>query len=73
MATQANLPIRLGFLLGTRRYYSNVAAFSVGVRLTIHVEKILQDDNLGVFDCRIQGDGVEVTAKLNVYQPPNTI
>jgi predicted hotdog family 3-hydroxylacyl-ACP dehydratase len=69
-AKQANEPIRLGFLLGTRRYNSNIAAFKVGARLTIRVEKIMQDDGLGVFDCRIQGDGVEVTANLNVYQPP---
>lgn len=70
MATQAGEPIRLGFLLGTRRYHSNVAAFKVGASLTIRVEKIMQDDNLGVFDCRIQGTDVEVTANLNVYQPP---
>lgn len=70
MARQAGEPIRLGFLLGTRRYSSNVAAFKVGATLTIQVKKIMQDDNLGVFDCRILGDGVEVTANLNVYQPP---
>ncbi|MFZ2404911.1 MAG: 3-hydroxylacyl-ACP dehydratase [Methylobacter sp.] len=70
MARQAGEPIRLGFLLGTRRYSSNVAAFKVGSALTIQVKKIMQDDNLGVFDCRILGEGVEVTANLNVYQPP---
>jgi len=69
-ARQANEPIRMGFLLGTRRYNSNVAAFKVGATLTIRVEKIMQDDGLGVFDCRIHGEGVEVTANLNVYQPP---
>ncbi|MFU8789760.1 MAG: 3-hydroxylacyl-ACP dehydratase [Methylobacter sp.] len=70
MAKQANEPIRLGFLLGTRHYSSTVAAFQVGSIVTIRVEKIMQDDNLGVFECRILGEGVEVTAKLNVYQPP---
>jgi predicted hotdog family 3-hydroxylacyl-ACP dehydratase len=70
MARRAGEPIRLGFLLGTRRYNSNVAAFKVGETLTVRVEKIMQDDNLGVFDCRILGEGVEVTANLNVYQPP---
>ncbi len=69
-ARQANEPIRLGFLLGTRRYSSNVAAFKVGAALTVRVERIIQDDGLGVFDCRIIGEGVEVTANLNVYQPP---
>jgi len=70
MARRVGEPIRLGFLLGTRRYTSNVAAFKVGATLTIWVKKIMQDDNLGVFDCRILGDGVEITANLNVYQPP---
>jgi len=73
-ARQANEPIRMGFLLGTRRYSSNVAAFKVGATLTIRAEKIMQDDGLGVFDCRIKGEAVEVTANLNVYQPPvNTL
>ena len=70
MARQADEPIRLGFLLGTRRYNSNVAAFKVGSTLTIWVKKIMQDNGLGVFDCRIQGEDVELTATLNVYQPP---
>ena len=70
MAKQVSEPIRLGFLLGTRRYNSNVAAFKVGSTLTIRVKNIMQDDNLAVFDCRILGGGVEVTANLNVYQPP---
>jgi predicted hotdog family 3-hydroxylacyl-ACP dehydratase len=69
-AKQANEPIRLGFLLGTRFYDSNVAAFEVGATLTIRVKKIIQDDGLGVFECRILGDGVDITANLNVYQPP---
>jgi predicted hotdog family 3-hydroxylacyl-ACP dehydratase len=70
MARRANESIRLGFLLGTRHYSSNVAAFKVGSTLTIRVKKIIQDDSLGVFECRIQGADVEVKANLNVYQPP---
>jgi predicted hotdog family 3-hydroxylacyl-ACP dehydratase len=70
MARRAGEPVKLGFLLGTRRYNSNVAEFKVGSTIKVRVEKIIQDDRLGVFDCRIQGDGVLVTANLNVYQPP---
>ncbi|MDD5580771.1 MAG: hotdog family protein [Methylobacter sp.] len=77
MAKMAGEPIKLGFLLGTRRYSSNVAEFKVGSKLTVRVKKIIQDDTLGVFDCRIygtdhepgQGINVEVSANLNVYQP----
>lgn len=70
MAKIAGNPIKLGFLLGTRRYKSNVAGFKVGSTLTVRAEKIMQDERLGVFDCRIQGDGVEISANLNVYEPP---
>ena len=70
MAKRAGEPIRLGFLLGTRRYNSNVAEFKVGSTLTVHVKKIIQNDNLGAFECMIQGVDVDVRANLNVYQPP---
>ncbi len=72
-AKQAGEPIRLGFLLGTRRYNSNVASLAVGSRLTVTVEKIMQDEQLGVFECRIRGENVEIAANLNVYQPPDTL
>ena len=70
MAKQAGEPIRLGFLLGTRHYSSNVAEFKVGSTLTVRVKKIIQNDNLGAFECWIQGVDVKVSANLNVYQPP---
>jgi predicted hotdog family 3-hydroxylacyl-ACP dehydratase len=71
IAKQQGAAIKLGFLLGTRRYHSNVAVFNVGSTLTVRVEKIMQDETLGVFDCCIQGVGVEVRSLLNVYQPPH--
>lgn len=66
----AGEPIKLGFLLGTRRYTGNVAVFDVGTVLTIQVKIIIQDGKLGVFDCTIHGTGIEISAKLNVYQGP---
>lgn len=66
----AGKPIKLGYLLGTRRYSSNVPSFKVGATLKVHIKLIIQDDKLGVFDCRILGNGIEVTANLTVYQPP---
>jgi predicted hotdog family 3-hydroxylacyl-ACP dehydratase len=77
MAKKAGEPVKLGFLLGTRRYNSNVAEFKVGSRLTVRVKQVIQDDTLGVFDCEIYGINhepdqdmeVEVSANLNVYQP----
>lgn len=62
-------PIKLGYLLGTRSYISNVASFAVGTALTIQVKNIIQDEKLGVFACKIRGGGIETDANLNVYQP----
>lgn len=68
-AKQAGQPIRLGFLLGSRLLQSNVGTLPVGCKLAVTVEKIVQDEQLGVFDCRVSGDNIDISAKLNVYQP----
>jgi predicted hotdog family 3-hydroxylacyl-ACP dehydratase len=68
-AQLAGEPIKIGFLLGTRRYTSNVSSFAVGTHLTIHIKNIMQDEKLGVFDCKIIATDIEVTANLTVYQP----
>ncbi|MGR9053052.1 MAG: ApeP family dehydratase [Gammaproteobacteria bacterium] len=65
----AGKPIMLGFLLGTRRYQCNVGAFAVGTLLTIDAERVVEDQGLAVFDCRIEAEGIVASAKLNVYQP----
>lgn len=65
----AGQPIRPGYLLGTRRYNGNIGEFAVGTRLTVHVAKVAQDEQLGIFDCRILGENIEITARLNVYNP----
>jgi len=69
--------IRLGFLLGTRKYKPNVAHFPSGTKLLIKVEKLLIDAaGLSVFDCNIvaenQQEIVLAQAKINVYQPEDS-
>jgi predicted hotdog family 3-hydroxylacyl-ACP dehydratase len=72
MAKRVGGLVKVGFLLGTRHYSSNVAEFKVGSMLKVRVKKkIIQDNNLAAFECEIQGAGVEVRANLNVYQPPH--
>lgn len=73
MCKLAGKPLTPGFLLGTRRYQCNVAAFEVGSVMTVTVKRLIQDQGLGVFDCHLTGDGVEVSAKLSVYQPDQAI
>jgi predicted hotdog family 3-hydroxylacyl-ACP dehydratase len=74
-AFQRGEPVRVGFLLGSRRYACTVPAFAVGSVLNIHVRRALQGDNgLGAFDCRITDgqDGSELaSATITVFQPNN--
>jgi predicted hotdog family 3-hydroxylacyl-ACP dehydratase len=75
LARRRGEPVRVGFLLGTRRYACTVPAFAAGSVLAIHVERALQGDNgLGAFDCRIEDarDGRELaSATITVFQPDN--
>ena len=69
----AGKPLNLGFLLGTRRYDCNLDIFPVGSVLTVSVKQLVEDQGLGVFDCRITAEGISASAKLNVYQPDSAI
>lgn len=69
MSHLAGRPVNLGFLLGTRRYLSNISEFVVGTRLTVKVRRLMEDQGLGVFICHISGEGIDISANLNVYQP----
>ena len=70
-ARQAGAPVELGFLLGTRSFRCNVEAFPAGVELQIHAIRSLQDDNgMGVFECHLNGPGIQAEARLNVFRPP---
>ena len=68
-------PVKVGLLLGTRRYEARRPSFAVGSVLHIHVRRILQGENgLGAFECRIDDVGAAAavtvaTATVTVYQP----
>lgn len=69
-ARAQGLPVELGFLLGTRNFSCNVDRFPAGSTLLIHANRSLQDDNgMCVFECRLEGSGILVEARLNVFQP----
>jgi predicted hotdog family 3-hydroxylacyl-ACP dehydratase len=72
-ARQAGEPVRLGFLLGSRNYQCNVDRFPAGIELRIKALRSLQDDNgMGVFECQLDGPGIQAIARLNVFCPPQT-
>ncbi|MDO6566962.1 hypothetical protein Q4561_07810 [Alteromonas sp. 1_MG-2023] len=61
---------KLGFLLGCRKYQSNVDYFPVGSVITVEVHLEMEAENgLNVFNTTLTGNGVEASAKLNVFQP----
>lgn len=70
-ARQAGDPVKLGFLLGTRRYESHADALPAGARLTIHARRGLVDaSGMSVFECELRDDArLLAEARLNVYQP----
>ena len=66
-------PIKLGFLLGTRRYECRRPIFVLGSVLRVHARRVFQDENgLGSFECSIDNDeGRVAAATVTVFQPSN--
>jgi len=71
MARLAGAPVRIGFLLGARRYEAQLPLFVDGSVLQVHVQQALQGENgLGAFECRIEMAGaVLAQATITVFQP----
>ena len=70
-ATQAGKPVKLGFLLGTRKFEAGVDFFVPDERLTVHVHcELVGENGLGMFDCTIRAEEqVRATARISVYEP----
>jgi predicted hotdog family 3-hydroxylacyl-ACP dehydratase len=67
------VPPKIGFLLGCRRYATELTAFDDGMTLVISVKMVLCGGDMYSFDaqiCDAQGR-VLATANLNVYAPKN--
>ncbi|MES2740481.1 MAG: hotdog family protein [Pseudomonadota bacterium] len=70
-------PVKVGFLLGARRYEVKRERFATGSVLHVHVHRAMQGDNgLGAFECRIEEIGPEpladvASATVTVFQPDN--
>jgi predicted hotdog family 3-hydroxylacyl-ACP dehydratase len=70
---QEQRPVRLGFLLGTRHYLCNVDAFAPGSELTVEAFRSFHDDNgMAMFACRIDAPGIQASARLTVFSPPDS-
>jgi len=66
-------PVKIGFLLGTRRYDSHCQHFTFGAQLRIEATRELFGDNgLGMFSCRIlEGESELARAHVSVFEPPD--
>ena len=72
-SVKSGKPVKLGFLLGTRRYECTRAFFPIGARLEIEArQELVAENGLAVFVCRMFLEAeLLASAQLNAFQPPN--
>lgn len=70
-----NLPPKIGFLLGCRRYSAHCANFEEDKRLNIVATMVFGDNAMFAFECRIDDeDGTELAkANMSVYAPADPL
>lgn len=62
--------VRLGFLLGTQKFSTNVSAIDCGEVLRVNARCVMQSkDGMGSFDCTVVGESIEQSARISVYEP----
>jgi predicted hotdog family 3-hydroxylacyl-ACP dehydratase len=63
--------VKIGFLLGTRRYECVRPAFALGSVIRVRAKRVLQtDDGLASFDCSIDDESGRLGgASVTVFQP----
>ena len=66
-----NQSIKLGFLLGTRKYQCSQSYFEAEQDLTIKAEEYLRDNELAVFNCEIFAPELIASAQIKAIQPEN--
>ncbi len=60
----------LGMVLGARELVCDAGHFAAGSTLTITIERLMQDERFGSFECTIHADSVSLaTGRVNTFQP----
>ncbi len=68
-ALETQEPVKVGFLLGTRKLILSTAFFDVGAILRVEALLLYSDGQIGSFDCRIfLENAVVAAARLTVYE-----
>lgn len=73
-ALQRSEQVKVGFLLGSRRYESHCARFFAGTVLQVEAHLVLEHENgLGAFDCKITDANQQLlaSATVTVFKPDN--
>lgn len=71
-ARQRGKETKPGFLLGTRRFNTNVSRFPCGTKVSVSVNRVVHGESgMAAFECSVKGSGIEQFATLSVYEPPN--
>jgi predicted hotdog family 3-hydroxylacyl-ACP dehydratase len=73
-ALQRGEAVKVGFLLGSRRYESHCSGFTLGSMLYVDVHRVLEHANgLAAFECRICDPDKQVlaSATVTVFKPDN--
>jgi predicted hotdog family 3-hydroxylacyl-ACP dehydratase len=68
-ARRRDVPVRIGFLLGTRSFKAGRPWFREGETLIVRAELVFRDGETGVFDCTLRDDEVLARAQLTLHQP----
>jgi predicted hotdog family 3-hydroxylacyl-ACP dehydratase len=68
-ARRQDIPVRIGFLLGTRNFKADRPWFREGETLIVRAELVFRDGETGVFDCTLRDAQVLARAQLTLHQP----
>ncbi len=69
-ALEAGRSPRVGYLLGTREFRAHRSWIGEGERLAITADLVYRDEEMSVFDCKVDAGSDEIAfARLTVYQP----
>jgi predicted hotdog family 3-hydroxylacyl-ACP dehydratase len=73
-AMEAQQPVKIGFILGTRDFVASVPWFPLGDRLTVTAVCTFNDGEMAQFDCSLdRGTETCARARLTVFQPRDLI
>ena len=70
-ARQRQEPVKIGFLVSSRRYECALSHFPFGMLIGVHIREVTASETgLQVFECALSSAGEElVKANLNVFLP----